>query len=293
MSEDQIQTDQMQTDTTDAGAGAVEAEAREKGWVPKEEFRGDPTKWTDAQQFLELNKNVRQDRDRLRSDINGLRSANANLEARLRAQQAALDALQADVVETKTATLDDQEADLTAQIREARKSGDFDTEETLRDKREEIRRQKAGLTVDKTRQTDQTRGNGKDAVNTPEFQAFLAENPWFESDKVMAAAAVAILADMNASGRTKDLTPSQRFALVAEETKKRFGIQDRRTTSKTEGSRGGADSGGGDGTGRTYADLPADAKAACDKLVTKVVGPNKRFKTEAEWRKSYTATYFK
>lgn len=285
--------DQTQTDETGGDAAVVETEAREKGWVPKEEFRGDPTKWTDAPQFLELNKNVRQDRDRLRGDINGLRSQNANLEARLRAQQAALDALQTDVTETKTANLDEQEADLTAQIKEARKSNDFDAEETLRDKREEIRREKAGLTVDKTRQNDQTRSNGKDLTQTPEFQAFLGENPWFESDKVMAAAAVAILSDLNASGKTKDLTPSQRFALVAEETKKRFGIQDRRGTSKTEGSRGGADAGGGDGTGKSYSDLPADAKAACDKMVARVVGPGKKFKDESAWRKSYAATYFK
>lgn len=288
-----MSTTEEETRTEVDEAAVAEASAREKGWVPKEEFRGDQSKWVDAPQYLQINGHLRNDRDRVRADLDQVRQQNANLAAQLRAQQAALDALQTEVVETKTTDLAATEAELTAQIREARKADDFDLEESLRDKREEVRRQKLGLTVDKAKPSAQATGGGASAVESPEFKQFLHDNPWFETDRVMAAASVAILSELNASGATKDLTPGQRYTLAAQKTKERFGMQEGRGASKMEGSRGGADAGGGDGTGKSYADLPSDARTACDKLSSRVVGPGKKFKTEAEWRKSYTTTYFK
>lgn len=278
-----------------AAAQAAEAEtsARAQGWVPKEDFRGDQTKWVGAGEFLEIQERRGVTTTRLRTDLDSVKQQNATLQAQLRAQQAALDALQETVVETKTTDLTATESDLTAQIKAARTANDFDKEEELRDKREEVRRQKARLTVDKSGGTAQAGGEVKDPTKSPEFQEFLKDNPWFETDRVMAAAAVATLAQLNAEGKTKDLTPTQRFALAAEETKKRFGIIGAKAgAQKMEGSRGGGDAGGGDGTDKAYADLPAEAKAACDRQSQRVVGPGKKFKDLASWQKSYTRTYF-
>jgi len=279
---------------TDDTTAQAESQARQAGWVPKEEFRGDPAKWVDATQYLQINGHLRTDRDRIRSDLDNVKQQNATLQAQLRAQQAALDALQETVVETKTVDLSGREAELTAQIKAARTANDFEEEERLRDERDKVRREKEKLAVDKTGGGAQTTSTiPTDPVNTPEFRQFLSDNPWFETDKVMAAASVAILAELNASGVTKNLTPSQRYALAAQKTKERFGIADTRGAQRMEGSRGGGDAGGTDGTGKSYADLPPEAKAACDRQAQRVVGQGKKFKTEAEWRKSYAATYFK
>lgn len=277
----------------DAAAVAAQSEARQKGWVPKEEFRGDETKWVDAAEYLTHNKRQRESGERLRADLDGVRQQNAALEARLRASQAAIDALQTDMVETKTVDFEAQELDLTGQIKAARQAGDFELEESLRDKRQEVRDEKRQLSVDKTKSTVQALPNGADPTETPEFKQFLSDNPWFKEDRVMAAASIAILSELNSSGATKDLTPSQRFALAAQKTKERFGVSERPRQSKMEGSRGGADAGGGDGTGKTYADLPQDAKDACERQAARVVGQGKRYKTTAEWQKSYTSAYFK
>lgn len=39
-------------ETTTSGADDVESRARAQGWVPREEFRGDPDKWRDAGEFV-------------------------------------------------------------------------------------------------------------------------------------------------------------------------------------------------------------------------------------------------
>lgn len=286
-----MDTTTEETQTEQPQITQAETDARERGWVPKEEFRGDQSKWVDAPQYLQINGHLRNDRDRVRADLDQVKQQNSTLQAQLRAQQAALDALQETVVETKTTDLKADEADLTTQIKAARSSGDFDLEESLRDKRDKVRREAEKLSVDKPVDRVNT-GGGEDKTQTPEFRQFLADNPWFESDRVMAAASVAILAELNASGQTKDLTPSQRYALAAQKTKERFGMETKQV-SRMEGSRGGADSGGGDGTGKSYQDLPAEAKAACDRASARVVGQGKKFKTEADWRKSYAQTYFK
>jgi hypothetical protein len=131
-------------------------------------------------------------------------------------------------------------------------------------------------------------------MNSQEFRDFESNNPWFKAEPMKAAAAVAAMAELNkqlaAEGRS--LTLAQKFAHVEASVKKAFGMETRRSAGPAvESSRGGADSGGGDGTGRSYNDLPADAKQACDDLAERFVGKGK-FKTLADWRKSYTKKYF-
>ena len=48
----------MEIEDQDDGAGgednlAVEKEAREMGWTPKEKFKGNPDKWVTAEEFVE------------------------------------------------------------------------------------------------------------------------------------------------------------------------------------------------------------------------------------------------
>jgi hypothetical protein len=75
---------------------------------------------------------------------------------------------------------------------------------------------------------------------------------------------------------------------VAAEVKEKFG--NGRSSDRVEGSRGGSTS--QRSSGRSYADLPAADKAACDRFATRLVGEGKAFKTQAEWRKRYVADYF-
>ena len=66
-------------------------------------------------------------------------------------------------------------------------------------------------------------------------------------------------------------------------------------SSKALGGNGGTGrSGGGGGgpAGKSYSDLPADAKAYCEKSAGRFVGPGKRYKDVDSWRKGYAKSYF-
>lgn len=56
MSEEQIVS--TESGTNDAAARDYEAEAREQGWAPKEEYKGDPAKWKDAKKFVEDGEHI-------------------------------------------------------------------------------------------------------------------------------------------------------------------------------------------------------------------------------------------
>ena len=67
----------------------VEQAAREMGWRPKEEFRGDTAKWVDAETFVSRGENfipiLRADREKLRGENAEIKSALAETKTLLQA----------------------------------------------------------------------------------------------------------------------------------------------------------------------------------------------------------------
>jgi hypothetical protein len=49
---------QTESDTTEGNGRDYEAEAREHGWIPKEEWTGPPERWTDAKSFVEKGEQI-------------------------------------------------------------------------------------------------------------------------------------------------------------------------------------------------------------------------------------------
>jgi hypothetical protein len=59
--------------------------------------------------------------------------------------------------------------------------------------------------------------------------------------------------------------------------------------SKVEGTAPSESS--GRGNSRTFADLPPDAQVACKEAAKRLVGPNRAYKTLADWQKRYVEVY--
>lgn len=167
-------------------------------------------------------------------------------------------------------------------------------------------------------------GNGSNASTNPDdidtnpaenpvFVAWKAENPWFGTDPVRTSLATGIGQQIRQTADGKTLQGRAFFDRVSEEVNKFFDIHRQAAggggsngngTSKVEGAgggngAGGGGSGGGSGSGggngssasQTYASLPADAKAACDKFALTLVGEGRAFKTIDDWRKHYVKQY--
>lgn len=281
----------------------VEEKARAIGWAPKEEFRGDPAKWVDAETYVKKGEEfipfLQASKRKLEGEVTTVRGEVAQLKTTLRAANEAIAALKEFNTEASRKQAKEKIVDLKTQIKEARTQNDVDTELDLQSELRETETALATADKDKGKDggttTTATNGSGNppDYTQTPEWKQFLSDNPWFESNRRMRAVAVEISRELAESGALNSLTPAQRYAKVAEETLKAIpGASDarRRNADRVEGSRGGA-SGGGEGGGHTYADLPPDARAACDKLAPRLVGEGRAYKTNKEWQTAYCERY--
>lgn len=284
----------------------VEETARSMGWRPKEQWKGEPDKFVDAEAFVRngenfipiLRKRVSTAEERnqsLMGEVQGLKKTTQELQEALKTQ-AEYNAQ----IAKREAQLESRR--LRAELIEARKEGDttreLELEEQLEEHKEAIKA-KPATTEKPTEAPAKAATDGvPDPTQAPEFQQFLADNPWFQSDPVMRAASVALGTHLaQTDPEFRGLTAARRYEVIAEQIKERFG----ETEAAPRKQNGKYDSGGGSpregrrsgnsGNGKSYNDLPADAKAACDTFSRTLVGPNKAYKTKEDWQKKYAEDY--
>lgn len=268
------------------------AEAKSLGWAPKEAWRGAPEKWVDADAYLERGLGIHH----VRSNLEQERTARTQLEARLaetegavRAANAALAALEESADANAKAQAEAAKQELINELAEAHKDGDHALAATLTAKLAEVNVATAAPTKEKEKPP--VVNQVPEAVKA-ELQQWSRDNAEFLKDKRRVALSNVIAEELRASG---DRTVGKAFMdKVVENVEKEIGASSRNGHRKVEGGGGGesAGGGGGGGTGKTYADLPADAKAACDRQGARLVGAGKAHKDINSWRASYVRQYF-
>lgn len=282
--------------TGEGELGEVEvSRAKGMGWVPQENFRGDPAKWIDAKTFLKRGDEVM---PILRSQNKRLEETVGQTRAQLEAQTRAFQELQGSVTELQKfyAEQAKQQAarirtELLAELKQARKDDDVEAEVVIQGKLNELTQNPpepaaAPAPAPATPPVD--------PEANPEYQQFLAENSWFKEDQVLASAALAV-GDALIKQHKGQLRGKAFFDEVAKTMRERFPEQTgtpARAPSKVDGARSSGGQGGGGGNGTSYSDLPPEAKDVCKKEAEKFVGPNKAFKDLASWQAEYARIYF-
>ena len=264
----------------------AEQEATLMGWMPKEQFRGDPAKWTDAQEFVDRGKHLmpilRKNNERLVGEIEGLKTQVNQLNASLSESSGAMKDLMRFHEESTKAQVAKARADLLAELKEAKTDGDVDAEIEAQSKLSEFdAAQKAVVTPAKKEEP-------KPEEVSPEVKQWNLENPWYGVDQERTGLALGVANKLRAQGST--LTGRPFLEAVATIVAERLGEGETRSpTSKVEGGGRGANTRGGTG----YTGLPSDARAQCDKDAGKFVGPNKAFKDVKSWNAYFADQYFK
>lgn len=275
----------------------IEAKATSMGWVPQEKFRGDTSKWVDAQTFVErgeqfmplLKANNRRLEEQHHATLQEVQRLNSLLEASQTAIAELKEFHDADTRRAVEATKRRLLSELTA----AKKDGDVEAEVQLTD---ELSQVNAALKEEPKKQEKPAAKSDEPKID-PAFTAWQSreENAWFGKDRRKTTLAIAIAQELRQAG---DRTVGEAFyekvseELAATLGTKREAEDEDRPASKVGGSRGGSGNGGSSG-GKAYKDLPADAKAACQQQGSKLVGEGKAFKTQAEWQTYYADLYFK
>lgn len=283
-------------------------EAKEMGWVPEEEFRGDKSKWIDAGTFLARGRDVmpllRKNNQRLRDERKLDKDKIKELEQRLTdGEESVKELLEFHKTNLETKVKDARRVLLT-QINEAKDSEDpealgkaiaelsaFDVDQAV-----------AGVKA-------APRGNGKAAAAggeeeiedddlegrkkfDPWFTDWLGENTWADQTSPdfnarKARMANVISGELRADPKYKKLTGAAFLDKVAELTEVELGG---RAQGRVE--EGGRPAGGGGSDGHSFNDLPKEAKDTARRQTPKMVGAGKAFKSEKDWFKHYADTFF-
>ena len=271
----------------------VEVKDKELGWAPKDQFRGDPEKWVDADTFLKRGEEilplVKAQNRKLQGELSTLQRENAEIKNLLKASSESIEELKnfnSTIAKERAAATKE---DLITRIAQAKKDGDVEVETRLQAQLNEH-----SAAVKEAEKPPEKKSAPAEWKPPPEMQQWMSENPWFGTDKRRTALANGIADELRSDPANADLKGRAFFDRVTEEVEKVFGGNQRRNgAAKVEGDRGSSGGGGGGNTGeKTYADLPADAKAACEKQGQRLVGEGRAFKTTEEWRKHYVKKYF-
>ena len=259
-------------------APEVISEAERFGWVPKERFRGSEADWVDAETFVkrgrEINPILKANNERLKREIEDLRKQveETSLSAKefKKFQQASVERQVQDYQEQITA--------LKRAKAEAHSDGDGDKVVQIEDQIDEIKEAQK-----QAKEIKEEVPVKVEAKPDPDFVAWKRENDWYMKDKRLTAIADSIgdeLRSENPNLVGRDFL-DEVVARVKEEMPHKFGNTSRERPIAVESAGGSKQV--GSKKAKTYDNLPADAKTACDSFVRKGWLTKEEYISKYDW----------
>lgn len=285
----------------------VISRAKEMGWAPKEEWRGNPEQWIDADVFVERGETLmpllKANNRKLTTELQHTRSQLSEAQRIIQANTEAIEELKNFQSTDLRKQVEQQRKEIKTAIAAARKEGNVEEELELLDQLGEATKALAepeeSTKPKKPAVKPAAKPNGtaepeEKATDHPDWQAWAKDNPWFGTDRRKTALAVGISDELRANPEYNGLTHRAFLDAVSAEVEKTLG-GGKPAVSKVEGGVGNGSGGGAapsSRNGKSYANLPPEAKAACEKQAARLVGEGRAYKTIEDWRKAYAIKYF-
>ena len=259
----------------------IEGRARKLGWVPEAEWRGKKGGWVPAEEFLDralVNRPIMEERFRkIERDHEGELSAMQRkldeADTRLREQGEVLNDIHSRFQRADKIAYERARADLKREMEEAVAEADTDKFKAAQQKLDNLVEPGAQEDDDAgDRAQPGGKGGGRRRrLANPVVTEWRRRNPWFDREPMLNGVAQSI--HMELQRTQKGLSLEDNLDEVSRQIRQRFPEHfendRRRAPSTTTAPSGDRQSGR---RGRTYNDLPADAKAACDKFVRTIPG---------------------
>lgn len=246
----------------------VEQKALKMGWTPKDQFKGDPSKWRPADEFVERGENM-------------LPIVKARVAQQAKEIQELKDAMkQFGEYHTKTEqrAYDRALTDLREQRAQAIAAADGATFDRVDEQIESLKKE-----LEEKNKFAETKQN---TDNDPVYVEWLGRNKW-ATDPAMEKWAYAhgkYLIDIGEAELGIDV-----FEKITKAAKikypEKFENQRRTSAPSVEGGVPKQRTGG-----KSYADLPADARAACDRMAKNAYSTDE--KQAAKFKAEYVKNYF-
>ena len=283
MSEDQV-IDQVQEGVpeVDPVVQETEKEARAQGWVPKDEFRGKETDWIEAEVFVqrgrEINPILRKNNERIQKELD---KAKKDLEE-LRIGVEEFKKFTKEATDKKIANYEVELVTLREQKKLAISSGDGELAVQLDDQMDAVKEARAAAKEDAKEVVKEAE---KAPTTSPKIEAWVEDNQWYKTNKAMSTATNAIAEEVRAS--YPFYTEDQFLEELDKRLEDTFSPEKlgRKVKAKNPMDSGSNTSTAGSSSKgkNTYANLPQDAKEACDMFVKQGLVKN---------REEYVESYF-
>lgn len=278
-----------------------EAEARQTGWVPKEEFRGDPQKWIDAQSYVQKGETfiplLRKSNSELKNRLGGVEEELQTTRRMLQAATQAIQELKEDSRENTLESAQTRKEQLYDAIAAAREAGNVRQELELREQLDDVNQE---IRQAKTKPAAQPASNGEDRPweRNPIHQQFMKDNPWFGVDQEKTNIALGYMNYLNTNPEMKGMSPQERYNAIDKRIRDLYPSSNPRRSGPSRVEGGRPSGGGGRGTdgGPRFDDLPAAAREQCDAQASRFVGKTNgrgevKYKTLEDYRAHFTKVY--
>lgn len=280
----------MAEEKDDDGGGGFEKEAFKMGWIPRDQYKGDPERFIEAEDFVTRGKEfipiLRANNRKLETELSSVKGEVQQLRTLLNAGKEAIEELTAHNTKATLTAATRHQRELKAALRAAEREGNETEVEQIETQLEEV---DTTITEAKTKTTKGSRQD-EPQEESPALKEWKKENAWYGEDKEKTAMANAMATTLRAEGISVVGKPF--MAMVTERLKKYYPDEGENARSRSSRVGEGSRSNGGDtGSGRSYASLPKEAKEACERASLKVVGEGRAYKTIGDWRKKYVSDY--
>jgi hypothetical protein len=250
MAEEAINTEAVNTSET--VESSLEEQAKAEGWVPLDEFKGNPDNWADAKEFLRVGKIIKA-RD----------EKNSKLEKELKELKQITKTLLASTQKAEQIAYERAKKDLEAKLVRAKEIGDV--EEAF-----DIAQQQKDLELKVQQELQQNNTSFKDSA---EFQSFLPKNNWvIGTDRVSRAMQkVATEMSMDFAKANPGCTWEDELSYIHNEIRKEFPDQFKNElkTKPTQSAVLGTSSIGKESTSTAESKLSKDERKMVEYLKTK------------------------
>lgn len=249
----------QQTEQHQAGPEIV-ARARRMGWLPEDEYKGDAGNWRTAEKFIERGESeaaIAKERNR------ALDRELAESHKTTKDLRDTLEQFKDHHGKVEQRAYDRALKDIKAKQRQAVEEGDIEAFDEAAKEADQLRDD--ATTAAKTEEKP-ANGADTDQPENPNFAPWQRENAWYGDDIEMTAYADSISQTV---ARVVGGFGPEFYGRLTQEMKKKFpdrtGNARRRAPASVEGAGDGTNARGGGG--KSYADLPPEAKQACESFV--------------------------
>ena len=244
---------------------SAEDRAMAMGWTPQTQFKGDPAKWVDAETFVKRGEEFL---PFLKANNRRLEQAHDRAVAKIAALEKAVQTSIQHISRADQRAYAKARADLDVELEQYAAAGNVEAVKAV--------------TKDILDLQNETTAKA-DVPDVPaEMAAWQEANPWYGTDKALTAAVRAIADDVFEEG----YTGKAQLAEVDRRIRAEFPAKFAKPTNPNRKLPGAVE---GVGTaprrsGKTYSDLPPEARAMCDSFVRDIRGfTREKFVADYDW----------